>query len=150
MQTTFLKSLNISLPFSGNFMPQKPALNRREKNCSPVFAVRKDAGHDKGHQRGRLIDENMIVLRMRIHQMKMAEENQAPPLPPENWMEWEKKWYVNYDSDVFEAVGLLQNLLMDSRPSLVLGMVAVMILSGSTSLAFLLFHLVDILKGMII
>ncbi|CAI9756021.1 unnamed protein product [Fraxinus pennsylvanica] len=147
MQAAFLKSLDIPLPFSGNFVSRKPALYRREKVCSPVFAVKKDAGNDKGHERGRLVDENMILLRMRIHDMKMAEENHAPPA---NWMEWEKRWYVNYDSDVFEAVGLLQNLLMDSSPSLVLGMVALMILSGSTSLALLLFYLVDILKGMIL
>ncbi|CAI9785430.1 unnamed protein product [Fraxinus pennsylvanica] len=119
-------------------MPRKPA---RVRVYSPVFAVKRDAGHDKG----RLVDENMIVLRMRIHQMKMAEGNHAPP--PPNWMEWEKKWYVNYDSDVFEAVGLLQNLLMDSRPSFVVGGVALMILSGSTSLALLMFLLVDIFKG---
>ncbi|KAL2546223.1 uncharacterized protein Fot_15456 [Forsythia ovata] len=148
MQTTSLQSLNIPLPFSGNFMLQKPSPSRRAGSVySPVFAVKRDAGHDKGHLRGRLVDENMIVLRMRIHQMKTAEETHAPSLPPADWMEWEKKWYVNYDSDVFEAVGLLQNLLMDSRPSLVLGVVALMIFSGSTSLALLLCNLVDIFKG---
>ncbi|CAI9756019.1 unnamed protein product [Fraxinus pennsylvanica] len=144
MQTTSLPSLQCSLPFSGNFMPKKPSPSRRERAYSPVFAVKKDAGHDKGQQKGRLVDENMILLRMRIHDQKMAEENHSPPA---NWMEWEKKWYVNYHSDVFEAVGLLQNLLMDSRPGLVLGVVSLMILSGSTSMALLLCYLVDIFKG---
>ncbi|KAL2546045.1 uncharacterized protein Fot_15455 [Forsythia ovata] len=142
-----LQSLHLPLPFSGNFMLRKPSPSRRKSVYSPVFAVKKDAGHDKGHLRGKLVDENMIVLRMRIHQMKTAEENHSPPLPPADWMEWEKKWYVNYDSDVYEAVGLLQNLLMDSRPSLVLGVVALMFISGSTSLALLLCYLVDIFKG---
>ncbi|CAA2934668.1 Mediator of RNA polymerase II transcription subunit 18 [Olea europaea subsp. europaea] len=144
MQTTSLQSLQRSLPFSGNFMPKKPSPGRRERVYSPVFAMKKDASHNKGHKKGRLVDENMIVLRMRIHDLKMAEESHSPP---ENWMEWEKKWYVNYDSDVIEAVGLLQNLLMDSRPGLVLGVVALIILSGSTSMALLLCYLVDIFKG---
>ncbi|KAL2518900.1 hypothetical protein Adt_15147 [Abeliophyllum distichum] len=150
MQTAnSLQSLHLPLPFSGNFMLQKSSPSRRGSVYSPVFAVKRDADHeyDKGHVRGRLVDENMIVLRMRIHQMKTAEGNHATPLPPADWMEWEKKWYVSYDSDVFEAVGLLQNLLMDSRPSLVLGVVALMIFSGSTSLALLLCYLVDIFKG---
>ncbi|KAJ4961141.1 hypothetical protein NE237_021051 [Protea cynaroides] len=57
-----------------------------------------------------MVDENMIVLRKRIHEMKKMEKNQEPP---EDWMEWEKKYYRHYNSDVYEAVGLLQTQLMD-------------------------------------
>ncbi|KAK2652379.1 hypothetical protein Ddye_012235 [Dipteronia dyeriana] len=73
------------------------------------------------HYGGRLVDENMIVLRMRIGEIKMLEKRNEPP---SNSMEWEKKYYANngHDEDVLEAVGFLQNNLMNMRPDLALGL----------------------------
>ena len=68
---------------------------------------------------------------------------------PSDWTEWEKKYFVNYDSDVCEAVGLLQRLLMDTRPCLALGMLALLLLSMSMSTSLVAFHLVDLAKGFI-
>ncbi|KAA8530628.1 hypothetical protein F0562_005438 [Nyssa sinensis] len=49
---------------------------------------------------GRLVDESMIVLRLRLREMKMSEMNHTPPL---DWMEWEKRYYAHYNEDVCEA-----------------------------------------------
>ncbi|KAF8390031.1 hypothetical protein HHK36_024552 [Tetracentron sinense] len=106
---------------------------------SRVFAARKDS-YDRNYD-GKLVDENMIVLRKRIHEMKMIE-------PPSDWMEWEKQYYANYDSDICEAMGLLQSLLMKTRPSLALGMVALITLSVPASIVMVLFNFMEIAKDL--
>ena len=103
----------------------------------------KREAHDQNYYNGRLVDENMIVLRKRIHEMKMIERNYEPPA---EWTNWEKSLYANYDSNICEAMGFLQSELMDIRPSLALGMVALIALSVPTSTAVALFHLVELAK----
>jgi hypothetical protein len=93
---------------------------------------------------GRIVDENMILLRMRIRELKMSEMSQEPPAC---WMEWEKKYYTQYDEDVCEAVGLLQSYLLSIRPSLALGMAALVILSVPFSAGVLLFHALEMAKA---
>jgi hypothetical protein len=93
---------------------------------------------------GRIVDENMILLRMRIRELKMSEMSQEPPA---SWMEWEKKYYTQYDEDVCEAVGLLQSYLLSIRPSLALGMAALVILSVPFSAGVLLFHALEMAKA---
>ncbi|KAF8376800.1 hypothetical protein HHK36_031528 [Tetracentron sinense] len=113
----------------------------RRGMSSRVFVARKDS-YDRNYG-GKLVDENMIVLRKRIHEMKMIERNDEAPL---DWMEWEKQYYTNYDSDICEAMGLLQSLLMNTRPSLALGMVALITLSVPASMVMVLFDLMEIAK----
>ncbi|KAK8498689.1 hypothetical protein V6N12_000991 [Hibiscus sabdariffa] len=54
-----------------------------------------DSNCNCGGRRRRPVDEDMIVLRKRIHEMKMVDRNYEPPT---NWMEWEKRYYTSYDS----------------------------------------------------
>ncbi|GAA0143406.1 hypothetical protein LIER_04099 [Lithospermum erythrorhizon] len=139
-------------PFSSNFarkefsFPYNLPQDRPNKiNMLVVNAKKRDAydGKDRRINHGRLVDEDMIVLRMRIRDMKMSSEvkNEAPWY----WMEWEKKWYEKYDSDICEAMGMLQRFLMDARPGLVVGLLALVMLSVSTSSAFVLGHLLGFL-----
>ncbi|OIV91095.1 hypothetical protein TanjilG_30317 [Lupinus angustifolius] len=93
---------------------------------------------------GRLVDESMIVLRKRIHEMNMIERNYEPP---SEWMDWEKRYYTSYDSMICEAMGFIQTQLMNTRPSLALGVMALVALSVPTSTALVLFHLVDFSKA---
>lgn len=79
------------------------------------------------HFGGRLVDENMIVLRMRIRETKLSEASDEQL--PAHWMEWEQKYYPDYIQDVLEAVGLLQNYLMHLRPSSALGIIALVTLA---------------------
>ncbi|GFQ06894.1 hypothetical protein PHJA_002833400 [Phtheirospermum japonicum] len=104
--------------------------------------MKRDGDREKGHDH-RLVDENMIVLKMRIQELRMRDqENQAAP--SNGWMEWENELCKNYDSDVYEAIGFLQILLMNTRPILVMGVVALIMCSTSTSLVIVLFYLLGI------
>ena len=88
----------------------------------------------------------MIVLRMRIHDMKMDEMNHEPNVP-EKWMEWEKRYYQQgYSSDITKGVGILQLMLMNTRPSFALGMVALGLCSVLYSMGVAVFMLVDFAK----
>lgn len=98
---------------------------------------------DRNYYNGRIVDENLIILRKRIHEMKMIERNYEPP---SDWMEWEKSIYTNYDANICQALGLLQSQLMDTRPCLVLGMAALIGLSIPTSTIVILFHLIELTK----
>ncbi|KAI9170280.1 hypothetical protein LWI28_025485 [Acer negundo] len=119
----------------------KTALNGRKRvSKAKVFAT-----HDRDYQ-GRVVDENMIVLRKRMHEMKMVERNYEPPA---EWMEWEKRYYTSYDSIICEVMGVLQSCLMNTRPSMALGMLALVLLSVPTSTAMFSFQILEITKGIL-
>ncbi|KAG9139254.1 hypothetical protein Leryth_011264 [Lithospermum erythrorhizon] len=103
----------ISTPFLPSFprAPRKHINNKRHPTSTLVVARREHHSYNNG----RLVDENMIVLRKRIHEMKIIERNYEPPA---EWMDWEKNYYVNYDSIICDAMGMLQSQLMNTRPSL--------------------------------
>ncbi|XP_043699116.1 uncharacterized protein LOC122649920 [Telopea speciosissima] len=111
--------------------------SRQRKKVSIVAAKRDASDWDFG---GRLVDESMIVLRRRIHEMKMVERNYEPP---KDWMEWEKKYYTNYDATICNGVGVLQSFLMNTRPSLALGMLALVALSVPTSMVLVILQLMN-------
>lgn len=120
---------------------------RRRRPLTVGCASKREAdGWDSG---GGLVDENMVVLRRRIHEMRMAEKGDSPP---SDWMEWEKRYYASYGSDVCEVVGLLQTFLMNTRPSLAIGLLVVLALSVPASVILILMRLVEaspsILSGM--
>ncbi|OIT26005.1 PREDICTED: uncharacterized protein LOC109215753 [Nicotiana attenuata] len=131
--TSFLTSFPI-LP--------SPKRSPKASRTTTTLAMKTEA-HDQNYYNGRLVDENMIVLRKRIHEMKMIERNYEPPA---EWTDWEKSLYANYDSNICEAMGFLQSELMDTRPSLALGMVVLIASSVLTSTAVVLFHLVELAK----
>ncbi|KAI5684343.1 hypothetical protein M9H77_05571 [Catharanthus roseus] len=117
---------------------------RRQQRVSEkklIVCARKD------EYRNNLVDENMIVLRRRIKEMKMLEMGQTTP---SNWMEWEKKYFVNYNEDVCEAIGLLQMYLMNVSPSLALGIIALVALSVPISTSFVLFNVIEMVKKILL
>ncbi|KAK4263896.1 hypothetical protein QN277_029251 [Acacia crassicarpa] len=137
MQSISLNSPSfLSIPDSN----LRPSLGRRKASVVVAAWRREAADQNFG---GSTVDENMIVLRKRIHEMKMIEKNYEPPA---DWMDWEKRYYTSYDSMICEALGVLQTQLMNTRPSLALGMIALLALSVPTSSAFLLYHLVEMCK----
>ncbi|KAJ3700777.1 hypothetical protein LUZ61_004482 [Rhynchospora tenuis] len=89
----------------------------------------------------RLVDESMITLRKRMHEAKLAERNYEPP---SDWMDWEKRYYIQYGTDVFELVGLLQGLLINTRPSVALGLMAIIAISVPTTSILGLHLLIDV------
>ena len=107
------------------------------------------ASSDRDNYDGKLVDEDMIVLRMRIRDIEMTETSDRNGPPTSNWMEWEKRYHKNYNADVCEAVGLLQSQLMNTRPCLALGMLALVTLSVPVTTAALMSPLLDIIKGIL-
>ncbi|GLU04660.1 hypothetical protein SLE2022_217980 [Rubroshorea leprosula] len=142
-------SLFCSLPLSPRLFPGN--LQRRPGNryggygggVSRISVSKRDAYNH--NYDGKLVDENMIVLRKRIQEMKVAERNEEAPL---HWMEWEKRYYAQYDSDICEIVGLLQSKLMETRPALALAMAVVILLSVPTSTVVILSHFISFFQGL--
>ncbi|OVA14529.1 hypothetical protein BVC80_1039g8 [Macleaya cordata] len=118
---------------------QKIKIGNRKSTSGRVFAIGKD-GQDRYYYGGRLVDESMIVLRKRIHEMKMAERNYDAPA---DWMDWEKKYYTSYDTRICNVVGLLQAQLMNMRPSVALGTIALVTLSVPASTVMITLHLIE-------
>nr|XP_027095553.1 uncharacterized protein LOC113715525 [Coffea arabica] len=121
---------------------------RSRSSSTSVSAMRRSEAdhHDQNYSSGRMVDENMIVLRKRIHETKMIERNYEPP---SEWMDWEKKYYTSYDSMICEVMGFLQSHLMDTRPSLALGMIALVGLSVPTSTFLVMSQLMELTKGVL-
>ncbi|TKY50940.1 hypothetical protein E2542_SST22447 [Spatholobus suberectus] len=149
MQATSLCShLPLSDPLSGNLLrrgaPHKLLTDATTTRRSLIYASNRDSfGH---HYDGKLVDENMILLRMRIREIETVEMKGKAP---SDWTEWEKKYFGNYDSEVYEAVGLLQRVLMNTRPCFAVGMLALVMLSMSMSMLQVVFHLLELAKGII-
>lgn len=109
-----------------------------KRSSSIVFASgRESYGSDN---RGRLVDESMIILRKRIHEMKVIDRNYEPPA---EWMDWEKQYYGRRDEFICELVGLLQLQLMNTRPSLALGMLMLISMSVPSSAVMMISRLME-------
>ncbi|KAJ6795660.1 uncharacterized protein M6B38_401695 [Iris pallida] len=92
---------------------------------------------------GGLVDENMIVLRMRIHEMRVAEKGGELPC---GWTEWEWKNYARYRAEVCEFAGTVQALLLNSRPGVAIGAVVLVAMSVPASAVLLSLHLMQMAK----
>ncbi|KAJ0257037.1 Mediator of RNA polymerase II transcription subunit [Hirschfeldia incana] len=101
---------------------------------------------DYYYKGGKLVDENMVVLRKRIHEMKMVERNYEPPT---HWMQWEKRIYCGYDATICDALCILQTSLMNSRPSVAFGTLLLILVSVPVSTAFFAFRILDILLWLV-
>ncbi|KAK1280471.1 hypothetical protein QJS04_geneDACA002986 [Acorus gramineus] len=124
-------------------LPHPP--KRSPRPSISCLARRKDAS--EGYSGGRLVDESMIVLRKRIREMEMIERNYEPP---SHWMDWEKRWYATYQSDVCDAVGLLQDLLMEARPGVALGVMVLVLLSVPASMLVVCSRLMEVVLGILV
>ncbi|PIN10172.1 hypothetical protein CDL12_12647 [Handroanthus impetiginosus] len=146
--STSLSSLPLSISRNSLFRKSESNPRKRAQN-SIVYARERDFSSDYGRDRikGKLVDENMIVLRMRIQDIMKKEDEENYGKKTDKWTDWEREWCKNYESDVFEVVGILQMLLLNSRPSLVIGMVALFVLSFCGSLAVMVRFLMLFVMG---
>uniref|UniRef100_A0A803M481 Uncharacterized protein n=1 Tax=Chenopodium quinoa TaxID=63459 RepID=A0A803M481_CHEQI len=69
--------------------------------------------------------------------MKVVERNYEPP---KEWLVWEKQMYAQYDEYICAILGVVQTQLMNTRPSVALGALALLTLSVPTSILLLAFH----------
>ncbi|XP_050373963.1 uncharacterized protein LOC126791546 [Argentina anserina] len=137
-------SSSVFNPLSSSSSPKAGVVIRYRPRSRIVASSRKEAHDHHQNYSSRLVDENMIVLRKKIHEMKMVERNYEPPA---EWMDWEKRYYTSYDSIICQAMGLLQWQLMNTRPSLALAFMALIVFSVPASTFMLLSHLLEIAKG---
>ncbi|MQL92659.1 hypothetical protein Taro_025280 [Colocasia esculenta] len=110
-----------------------PRCRRRRRPLRPVCTC--CAGGWEPFRRSP-VDEGMVHLRRRIRLMKGVE-------PPEHWARWEKRYYRGYCTDVYAAVGLLQNVLMGTRPGVALAVATLVALSVPTSATVVFFYLME-------
>ncbi|GLT26198.1 hypothetical protein SLA2020_012800 [Shorea laevis] len=126
-------------PFSTTVVSNR---HKQRAISTKIFAAKKEA-HDRDSG-WRIVDESMIVHQKRIHEMKMIERNYEPPA---DWMDWEKRVYTSYDLMICEIMGVLQSQLMNTRPSVALGMMALIALSLPISIAVVFSQLLEMAKN---
>ncbi|KAJ0900379.1 hypothetical protein HanPSC8_Chr08g0313131 [Helianthus annuus] len=121
------------IPFSGRL---------RQPKSQVTMAFKKDGSS------GKMVDDNMIVLRERIRKMKIDDGDNKVRLP-DNWMQWEKTYTYSggYHSDVYEAMAVLQRFLMETRPSVALGLVVIVAFGGCVSAVTVLQWLINSVPG---
>ncbi|KAM0944306.1 hypothetical protein DsansV1_C11g0107441 [Dioscorea sansibarensis] len=137
-----------SYTFSNINLPAAPVIiggdhGQRKQRTSFVTSSWKRDGNGSHDYGGRLVDESMIELRRRIHEMKVAEKNYEAPT---EWMDWERRYFVSYGSDVTQIMALVQTLLLNTRPSLGIGIIVLVALSVPVSMGFVLLHFVEVVK----
>lgn len=138
----------LTLPNISIRPPSLPVSPRKRRSLVAARASGEENGRDCDGT-GKIVDENMIVLRMRIHDMKMAENNIIGRDDHSDWMEWERQYLVYYKEDVLEGIGLLQNYLMNVRPCLALACMALLASSVCISSGFVIFYVMEITKHVI-
>ncbi|KAJ1443202.1 hypothetical protein SESBI_00488 [Sesbania bispinosa] len=121
---------------------------QRKQRMNIIMRCGGDRDRDH-HMGGRLVDENMIVLRLRIKEIE-TNQNQnegGGGAPNSDWMEWEKLYYAHhYYQDVYKAMGLLQSYFMSLRPTLAFGMLAFLAFSITISSGLAFFHALHIAR----
>lgn len=131
-----LSYLPLKTPIKSRFPRTFPCGLVKQSRSVVVSGNRGTDGWDLDSDR---VDEDMIVLRKRIQEMRIIDESIAEQ---SGWMEWEKEYYMTvYPSDVCELVGFLQRFLMNTRPSLAIGTFLLVLICVPTSLGLLLHHL---------
>ncbi|CAO2825362.1 unnamed protein product [Amaranthus hypochondriacus] len=121
-------------------------VNRNQYRKRNSVTVCKRSGNDKEFGSGRIVDEDMIELRLRIRELKLIEKGEEICVPS-NWYEWEKKHYKDIQRSVYEIIGNLQIFLTNCRPRLALGIIAFVVLSVLFSSGLLITHSIEIIEG---
>jgi hypothetical protein len=132
-----LSSLPLKTQYNSRFPCAFPHHSARKSQSVVMVGNRGTDGWDLDSDR---VDEDMFVLRKRIQKIRITDESMSET---SGWMEWEKEYYLTaYSSDVCELVGLLQRFLMNTRPSLAIGSILLVLISVPTSFGFLLHRLI--------
>ncbi|XP_039000060.1 uncharacterized protein LOC120125789 [Hibiscus syriacus] len=118
--------------------------NKKGSRNGPIYVARRDSRWwDHG---GQLVDENLIMLRKQILDMKIVERNYELP---SDWMEWEKPYNRSYKECVCRFVGLLKSYLMNTKPSSALGMLTLLTMCLQASMVIVLVHMVMAANGVL-
>ncbi|KAK3163739.1 hypothetical protein QOZ80_1AG0007710 [Eleusine coracana subsp. coracana] len=151
MQLVSCEFAAVRAPVPAAWSGPRPSSLRTSNKKKPAAAVRcaasrRDDAEFGCGESGRLVDEGMVELRRRIHEMHAAERNWEPPA---DWCAWEKEWYGNYDADVCHLVGALQAFLLGARPGVGVGILAALVLAVPASGFVIVSHLLDAWRGLL-
>lgn len=141
------------------FLPANPRLPQKRiystgRNPS-FFAKRVVIKAQQGEGEGKSVDENMIVLKMRIKKLKVVEGGGgeggegAGPLAPAEWKEWEKRVFTHYHEGVCDSVEMIQSYLMKTRPSVAVGVAALIAMSVPLSTSVVFLNALKVAKGLL-
>eukprot|EP01018_Ginkgo_biloba_P027233 Gb_02070 [translate_table: standard] len=112
----------------------------KKKRLPRSVIVKASSSNDSGADDPSIVDANMIVLRKRMHDLKLQEGNYEFS---EEWVEWEKKLYVSYHSTIFQVIGRLQHILLNTRPSVAIALLVSICVFATTSVTLVFFHLIS-------
>lgn len=145
-------SAALSLPVNRHLPRSFPA-DGRPRSRSPRHCQVATFGWDcSGGGGGSFVDENMVVLRKRIHETKMAETDHDAPA---EWMDWAEKRYYAIDLPCTPTSARscvpAADRTDEHEAELAIGLLAALALSvcRSTSAVLISIHLVDAFKSMI-
>ncbi|KAK4416441.1 hypothetical protein Salat_2469600 [Sesamum alatum] len=152
MEATSLLPATPRLPLS-RFSGKHPSYKNRRKGLI-ILAQQGDHQSD-----GKSVDDNMIVLKMRIKKMKVSDSirssNQgsadaaAAKPPSSDWKEWEKKLFTRYHEGVCDSVELLQSFLMNTRPSVAVGMLVLVAMSVPVSSSVVVVNALKVARALL-
>ncbi|XP_019154618.1 PREDICTED: uncharacterized protein LOC109151155 [Ipomoea nil] len=145
--TWFSRRLN-TLP-ARRFLATPPRTTGDKKTTGRIIIAAARRGDNHQDHRNKMVDENMIVLRLRIKEMKALEGDDGDRTAEMHWMGWEKEYVKHYNEDICEFIGLLQRFLMENRPALGLGLMAVVLGSVSLSTFVVIMHAMEMAKGLL-
>ncbi|CAA0817259.1 Unknown protein [Striga hermonthica] len=138
---------------AANFSPSNPRLplkcNKRSglitiKRAIKVKAKQKDDNNDPGKS----VDDNMIVLTMRIKKVKVLESiNNEAARPSSDWLERENKFFTRYHENICDSMEFLQSCLMNTKPSVAMGMLILVAMSFSSSVVMV--NVLKMAKGLL-
>lgn len=102
------------------------AYHYRRRFNYPVQA-RASGSSGAGGSESEMVDSNMLVLRRRIHQLRLRERWTANgENHQDQWMEWEKSCFSSYRPDLSMMLDSLQTQLLDMRPSYLISLVSML------------------------
>ncbi|KAL8161126.1 hypothetical protein V2J09_012615 [Rumex salicifolius] len=135
-----------AVSLTSTFLPSLSRSRGTRPRKSAAAAVRVEAALTRrnSYGSGRQVDEGMIVLRKRIHEMKVIERNYQPPA---EWMEWEKQIYANYDDLICRSLAVVQSLLLESRPSVAFAVLALIGASVPASVVLIALRIASAAAG---
>ncbi|PIN08261.1 hypothetical protein CDL12_19180 [Handroanthus impetiginosus] len=129
-------------------LPQKP-FPKNPSSRSKLMIINAEKQDDQSE--GKSVDENMIVLKMRIKKLKALETNNTNQgsVQSSDWKEWEKKVFTRYHEGVCDTMELLQAYLMNTRPSVALGILALVAMSVPLSSSVVMANVLKVAKGLL-
>ncbi|KAI4339461.1 hypothetical protein MLD38_024404 [Melastoma candidum] len=138
-----------------NFLPCKAPLYGgisripNQGKSFPLVRARRDLGD--GDYAGRIVDDNMIVLRTRIRDLKISEEARCEraPFSGSQWTEWEEDYHeLSCQKEGRGVIGFLHTWMMHQGPGSLMILVAILSLCTGITATWLVSAAMELARGL--